>query len=145
MRAARKPRHRTQKLPAFMTRIITDLGFPADIAILVTSSQQGQAVNQPTYIQCPDDTADIPAGVDHVPALMLNSEAPPVVLLSAASARTLRMIQSLETYAVIPTDQIENALDTVSMHAQMTALHNQAKELHQILTGCITRLTDKSE
>ncbi|CDM23059.1 hypothetical protein BN940_02916 [Castellaniella defragrans 65Phen] len=54
------------------------------------------------------------------------------------------MIQSLETYAVIPTDQIENALDTVAMHAQMTALHNQAKELHQILTGCIARLADKS-
>lgn len=101
-------------------------------------------MNQPTYIQCTDDTADIPAGVDHVPALMLNPEAPSEVLLSAASARTLRMIQSLETYAIIPTDQIENALDTVAMHAQMTALHNQAKELHQILTGCIASLADKA-
>ncbi|WP_417251056.1 hypothetical protein [Castellaniella sp.] len=98
----------------------------------------------PHFIQCPDDTADIPAGIEHVPALMLNPKAPPEVLLSAASARVLRMIQSLETYTVIPTDQIENALDIVAMHAQITALHNQAKELHQILTGCIISLADKT-
>ncbi|MFT0532421.1 hypothetical protein ACMHYJ_06240 [Castellaniella hirudinis] len=98
----------------------------------------------PHYIQCPDDNADIPAGVDHVPALMLNPDAPPEVILAAASARVLRMMQTLETYTMIPTDEIESALDLTAMHASMTALHNQTSEVHQILAGCIQQLADQA-
>lgn len=101
-------------------------------------------MTSPHYIQCPDDNADIPAGVDHTPALTLNPDAPPEVILSAASARVLRMVQALETYVMTPTDQIEDTLDIKAMHAHMTALHNQASEVHQILAGCIERLADKA-
>lgn len=75
---------------------------------------------------------------------MLNPEAAPEVLLSAASARVQRIIQALENYAVIPTDQIEASLDTMAMHASLAALHNQAKELHQILTGYIAKMADQA-
>lgn len=91
----------------------------------------------PNTILCADDTADVPASTEHTPPLMLNPDAPPLMLLSAVLARAHRIKQSLQPYAMISPDHADECLDALALHGVLTVLYNQTDELQQMLAGTL--------
>lgn len=91
-------------------------------------------------ILCADDTAEVPASVQHTAPLMLNPDAHPLMLLSAALARSNRIKQSLQPFVMIPPDRACECLDGLAIHGLLTVLHHQTEELQQILSGSMVEL-----
>ncbi|MFA7623494.1 MAG: hypothetical protein WCY47_00960 [Pusillimonas sp.] len=92
-------------------------------------------------IQCCDDTGEIPASIEHLPPLLLNPDAHPLVLLSAASARARRIKYTLEPYLMMSPADAD--LDSSSIHRFLMTLYHQSDELSQMLSGCIDCLDDQ--
>lgn len=89
----------------------------------------------PNTILCADDTAEVPASVEHTPALMLNPDAHPLMLLSAVLARAHRIKQTLQPYSMISPDHADQCLDARALHGLLTVLYHQTDELQQMLAG----------
>lgn len=94
---------------------------------------------------CGDDHSIVPSDVEHSPALLVNPDADPLVLLSAAHARLNRIRHALEPYAMMPTPDEAILPDAVSLHGFLTALFHQTEEVAQIMQASVDRLNTQKD
>lgn len=92
-------------------------------------------------IQSIDECGHVPAGVEHAPAMLLNTEADSLVLLSATAARLQRMIYSLDVY-VNASDEDIGIFDSGSLNTALIALYHQSTEAHRMVLGTLEKIAD---
>ncbi len=94
-----------------------------------------------TYpVVCSDDFGIVPSHIEHIPAFLLNPQADPLVLLSAAHARLMRMHHALEPYTMLADASEDSLPDATSLHQFLMTLHHQTKEVCQIIETSVERL-----
>jgi len=91
-------------------------------------------------VVCGDDYGIVPSHIEHTPAFLLNPKADPLVLLSAAHARLMRIRHALEIYTMLPNANEHTLPDATSLHQHLMALHHQTEEICQILEASVERL-----
>lgn len=93
-------------------------------------------------IRCVDDCGNVPARVEHAPALLLNCEADSLVLLSATAARLQRLIHGLDVYVMNSSDEAIACFDPGSMHNALMAAYLQCTEVHQMVLGTLEKIAE---
>lgn len=89
---------------------------------------------------CNDDHGIVPSHVEHAPAFLLNPDADPLVLMSVAHARLMRMRHALEPYVMMPNVSEDSLPDATSLHQFLTTLYHQTQEACQIIEAGVDRL-----